>query len=221
VGYTHYWRVATDTDPAKLVEAGREMTKVIEASTLPLADGFGEPGTAPRIDLETGTVWFNGSTKTATKRSAGLPASIIPRATIRVRPSASARPRGSPTTTWSSPVYSLLSASSARRSKFHRTVESMTSSTRRRVGTSRRVRSIRGRSGSYPSCRHRSRETATRPCSTAASVGMGQRSGPRTPVTDEFAAPVDWCAAFDRVRRDKGLGCLARSCTTPSEPPTP
>jgi hypothetical protein len=60
VGYTHYWRVATDTDPAKLVETGREMAKVIEASTLPLADGFGEPGTAPRIDLETGTVWFNG-----------------------------------------------------------------------------------------------------------------------------------------------------------------
>jgi hypothetical protein len=60
VSYTHYWRVATDVDPAKIAEAGREMAKVVKASTVPLAGAFGEPGTSPRIELDTGTVWFNG-----------------------------------------------------------------------------------------------------------------------------------------------------------------
>ncbi len=60
MGYTHYWRVSTDADPTKLVEAGREMAKVVEGATVPLADGFGEPGTVPRLDSDTGTVWFNG-----------------------------------------------------------------------------------------------------------------------------------------------------------------
>jgi hypothetical protein len=60
VGYTHYWKVATDVDPAMLAEAGREMVKVVEAATVPLANAFGEPGTAPHIDLDTGTIQFNG-----------------------------------------------------------------------------------------------------------------------------------------------------------------
>jgi hypothetical protein len=60
VGYTHYWRVRTNTDPDQLVEAGREMARVIEAATVPLADGFGTPGTQPEIDLGIGTVRFNG-----------------------------------------------------------------------------------------------------------------------------------------------------------------
>jgi hypothetical protein len=60
VGYTHYWRVDRDADRARLVEAGREMAKVLRASAVPLADGMGEPGTEPVIDLDAGSVWFNG-----------------------------------------------------------------------------------------------------------------------------------------------------------------
>lgn len=150
------------------------MAKVIEATTLPLADGDG--------DLGTGSNWRPGrsvsteSTRRATKRSAGRPTSTILRATSRVGRSVSARPRGSPTTTWSSRVYSLLSASWARRSRFHPTAEPLTSSTRRRVGTSRRVPSLRGSSGSRPSCRHGSSETATPLCSNCGHVGLGERS---------------------------------------------
>lgn len=60
MGYTHYWLVDRDVDPAKLAEAGREMAKVIRAARVPLADGLGQAGTEPVIDLDAGTVWFNG-----------------------------------------------------------------------------------------------------------------------------------------------------------------
>jgi hypothetical protein len=60
VGYTHYWLVDPDVEPARLVEAGRGMAKVIRAAQVPLADGFGRAGTEPVIDLDAGTVWFNG-----------------------------------------------------------------------------------------------------------------------------------------------------------------
>jgi hypothetical protein len=58
--FTRYWRVRTDTDPEKLVEVAREMAKIIEASTVPLANFEGEPGTKPQIDLAKGMVFFNG-----------------------------------------------------------------------------------------------------------------------------------------------------------------
>jgi hypothetical protein len=60
MGFTRYWRVRTDTDPAKLAEAGREMAKVIEASTVPLANFEGDPGAKPEINLDEGTLSFNG-----------------------------------------------------------------------------------------------------------------------------------------------------------------
>jgi hypothetical protein len=60
VGYARYWRVNRDADPAKLVEAGREMARVIQASTVPLANRWGEAGTEPEIDLDSGNVAFNG-----------------------------------------------------------------------------------------------------------------------------------------------------------------
>jgi hypothetical protein len=60
MGYTHYWMVDRGADRGRLIEAGREMAKVVRASSVPLADGTGEGGTEPEIDLAAGTVWFNG-----------------------------------------------------------------------------------------------------------------------------------------------------------------
>lgn len=58
MGYTHYWYVRRDADPEKLAEAGREMGRAVEASTVPLADWNGEG--RPQVGSEDGTVRFNG-----------------------------------------------------------------------------------------------------------------------------------------------------------------
>ena len=58
--YTHYWYVDKDADRGLIVEAGRDMAKVVAAASVPLGNWEGKPGTLPEIDLETGKVWFNG-----------------------------------------------------------------------------------------------------------------------------------------------------------------
>jgi hypothetical protein len=58
MGFTRYWSVRADVDPARLIEAGRRMSELVRASEVPLAgvDGTGEP----TLETQKGTVWFNG-----------------------------------------------------------------------------------------------------------------------------------------------------------------
>jgi hypothetical protein len=58
MGYTHYWNVQRDADRDKLVEAGREMAKVVEAAG-DLVAGWNGVG-SPTLDPTTGEVRFNG-----------------------------------------------------------------------------------------------------------------------------------------------------------------
>lgn len=48
MGYTHYWYVDKDTDRGLMVEAGRDMAKVVAAASVPLGNWEGEPGDTAR-----------------------------------------------------------------------------------------------------------------------------------------------------------------------------
>jgi hypothetical protein len=57
MGYTHYWNVSRDADAEKLEAARVDIARIVEASTVPLADGHGTPGTKPVLS---DVVLFNG-----------------------------------------------------------------------------------------------------------------------------------------------------------------
>ena len=59
MGYTHYFDVKRDTEPALLVEAGQAMAHVVTEAHTPLAGPDGEG--LPEIDEDKGIVRFNGA----------------------------------------------------------------------------------------------------------------------------------------------------------------
>jgi len=59
MGYTHYWdNVAPLYDNYRA--AVEDCAQIVQASPVPLADGFGEAGTKPELSIPEGKVRFNG-----------------------------------------------------------------------------------------------------------------------------------------------------------------
>lgn len=59
MGYTHYWdNVAPLYDNYRA--AVEDCAQIVQASPVPLADGFGEAGTKPELSIPEGVVRFNG-----------------------------------------------------------------------------------------------------------------------------------------------------------------